>query len=84
MTTTAIKKKLTNYLQVADDKKIKAIYTMVEDDIITKENDWDDDFIAEMKSRIKAYESGTLQTHILEETEILARQAYLVMKKKLG
>ena len=49
---------------------------MVEDDIDTKENDWDDDFIAEMNSRIKAYESGALQTHTLEEAETLARQSY--------
>ena len=31
MTTTIIRKKLVEYLKVADDKKIKAIYTMVED-----------------------------------------------------
>lgn len=27
MTTTAIRKKLTDYLKTADDKKVKAIYT---------------------------------------------------------
>lgn len=33
MTTVAIRKKLSNYLQVADEKKIKAIYALLEDDI---------------------------------------------------
>jgi len=33
MTTVAIRKKLSNYLQIADDKKIKAIYALLEDDI---------------------------------------------------
>ena len=33
MTTVAIRKKLVDYIKVADDKKIKAIYTLVEDDI---------------------------------------------------
>ena len=37
MTTTAIRKKLADYLKIADDKKVKAIYTMVEDEITTEE-----------------------------------------------
>ena len=33
MTAVAIRKKLTDYIQIADDRKIKAIYTLLEDDI---------------------------------------------------
>ena len=33
MTTTAIRKKLITYLADADDKKVKAIYTLFEDEI---------------------------------------------------
>lgn len=33
MTTLAIRKKLADYLQVADDKKIKAMYALLENDI---------------------------------------------------
>jgi predicted transcriptional regulator len=33
MTTLTIRQKLSDYLQVADDKKIRAIYTILEDDI---------------------------------------------------
>lgn len=33
MTTIAIRKKLVDYLQVAEDKKIKAMYALLEDDI---------------------------------------------------
>ena len=40
MTTIAIRKKIIYYLKVADDK-VKAIYTMVADEINTVENDWD-------------------------------------------
>jgi hypothetical protein len=36
MTTVAIRKKLVNYMHIADDKKIKAVYTLLENDI--KEN----------------------------------------------
>lgn len=33
MTTAAIRKKLVDYLKVADDKKVKAMYALLEDDI---------------------------------------------------
>jgi len=33
MTAVAIRKKLINYLQIADDKKIKAVYILLENDI---------------------------------------------------
>ncbi|MBS1512398.1 MAG: hypothetical protein JST86_16235 [Bacteroidetes bacterium] len=33
MTAVAIRKKLVNYLQVADEKKVKAIYALLEEDI---------------------------------------------------
>ena len=47
MTTTAIRKKLVDYLQTADNKKVRAIYTMVENDI-EEANDWDEDFLKEL------------------------------------
>lgn len=47
MTTKAIREKLVKYLQVADDKKVKAIYTMVENEINTFDNEWDESFIEE-------------------------------------
>ncbi len=34
MTTSAIREKLYDYIRVADDKKIKAIYMMLEDEIV--------------------------------------------------
>ena len=33
MTTVAIRKKLVDYMKVADDKKVKAMYALFEDDI---------------------------------------------------
>ena len=37
MTTTAIRKKLMTYIAEADDKKIKGLYMLVEDEISNKE-----------------------------------------------
>jgi hypothetical protein len=69
MTTTAIRKKLVNYLKTADEKKIKAIYTMVEDEITTTENDWDKDFIKELNRRSQQFKSGTIKTYTWEEAK---------------
>ena len=33
MNTVAIRERLTSYIQIADDKKLKAVYTLLEDDI---------------------------------------------------
>ncbi len=39
MTGLAIRKKLVSYLQVADDKKVKAVYALLEDDI--EQEEWE-------------------------------------------
>ncbi len=69
MTTTAIREKLVNYLQTADDKKLKAIYTMVEDEINTALNDWDDNLVQELEQRSKNFINGTAKTYTWEETK---------------
>jgi len=69
MTTKAIRQKLVDYLQVADDKKIKAIYTMVEDEINTTENEWDESYIEELDKRSRSFADGSAKTYSWEETK---------------
>lgn len=69
MTTTAIREKLVNYLQVADEKKLKAIYTMVEDEINTAANDWDVDFVKELNRRSRSFTKGIAKTYSWKETK---------------
>jgi hypothetical protein len=69
MTTALIRKKLADYLKIADDKKIKAIYTMVEDEIETAANDWDEAFVKELNHRGKSFENGTAKTYTWTETK---------------
>jgi len=69
MTTTLIRKKLTNYIKVADEEKIKAIYTMVSDEINTEENDWNETFVKELDKRSKSFINGTAKTYTWEETK---------------
>lgn len=69
MTTTAIRKKLVDYLKIADEKKVKAIYTMVEDEISTAENDWSENFLKELNRRSRQFKNGDGKTYTWEETK---------------
>lgn len=61
MTTTAIRQKLYEYIRVADDKKVKAIFTIVEDDIADFEWINDKEFLAELERRSNEYKSGKIK-----------------------
>ncbi len=58
MSTSAIRHKLHNYLEVADDKKVKALYVMVEDEIEKSVVLYTDDFKKELDRRYAYYKSG--------------------------
>lgn len=55
MNTATISQKLHNYLEIADDKKIKAIYTMVEEAIQSAELIYTEEFKTELNKRHEAY-----------------------------
>lgn len=59
MDTNAIRQKLYEYIRNADDKKVKAIYTIVEGDI-DRVNEWwnNKDFILEIERRSADLKSG--------------------------
>jgi len=69
MTATAIRQKLADYIKVADEEKIKAIYTIVSDEINTQENELDDSFIIELNRRSKSFTNNTAKTYAWEETK---------------
>ena len=58
MTTVAIRKKLATFMQVADDKKVKAVYALLENDIEQEELEYTDEFKAELDKRYAYYKSG--------------------------
>lgn len=59
MTTAAIREKLHEYIDVADDDKIKNIYHLFEDQMAPSV-DWseDDEFVAELDERYRRWEEG--------------------------
>ncbi len=68
METQEIRKKLHDYIESAEEEKIKAIYTVLENDINAIYDHWNDpEFVAEMDSRMKGIEDGTAKTISMEE-----------------
>lgn len=58
MDTATIKAQLHNYLEIADDKKLKAIYVMVEDEIKESITEYNEGFKLELDSRLQHYLTG--------------------------
>ena len=62
MTTTNIRHKLYDYIRVAENKKVKAIYTMLEEEIEEVYDHWGDkNFIAELEKRSADFKSGKVK-----------------------
>ena len=63
MTTLAIRQKLSAYLQVADDKKVKGMYALLEDDIKMGESVSIQQYNKEIDEAEMEYERGDFITH---------------------
>ena len=76
MTTALIRQKLYEYIRVANEKKVKAIFTMVEDEL--EDYDWtkDKELLAELDKRSADYKSGKVKGIPWEDAkkQILASQ----------
>jgi hypothetical protein len=66
----AIREKLQDYIKKADDKKVKAIYTMVEDDIISLEWWKDEKLLAAFEKETNDFETGKEKGFTLEEVRL--------------
>jgi len=83
MKTENIKQKLHRYIETADEKKLKAIYTMVEEEIEETSDLWnDEEFIAELEQREKKYLNGSSKTYLVKESVARAKQAVKKIKSK--
>lgn len=58
MSVTIIRQKLHSYLEVANDRKLKAIYAIMENDINEKRFEYTEDLKKELDSRVKSYLNG--------------------------
>ena len=69
-TVSSLRDKLYDYIRVADDKKLYAIYSLLENEIEETSKWWKDKkFIAELDRRYQALETGTDKGFTVEQLE---------------
>lgn len=70
MNTSTIRQKLYEYIRVADDKKVKAIYTIIESEVNELYEWWNDkDLMAELDARSADLKSGKDKGNPWEEVK---------------
>ena len=78
----AIREKLHEYIRNADDKKVKAIFTVIEKEIEDKYNWWQDEkLISVLDKEYAAFESGRSKGYTIED---IKKNIEGYKKKKLG
>jgi hypothetical protein len=80
MGVTEIRRKLFDYIREADDKKVKAIYTIIEREIQEDEYIWTDELLTELNKRTTDFENGKIEGYSWEEVK--ARAKALAKAKK--
>jgi len=73
MTTLAIRKSLQEYIRFADEKKVKALFTIVEDEIKEKQSIWTKEFAKEMKQRASEMSSGKVKGNSWQSVQSKAK-----------
>lgn len=76
MRTTQIRKQLHDYIDAAENKKLKAIYTLLEDDISEGHN-LTDAQKQELDQRFNDHKNGMGRTYTLDETIEMAKQSLI-------
>ncbi len=72
MSSVEIKRKLFDYIRDADNRKVKAIYTMVEKEIQEDSTVWTDEFVKELDERVTEFES--IKAPTWEEVKLNAKK----------
>lgn len=69
-TASSLRDRLYDYIRVADDKKLNAIYSLLENEIVETKKWWKDkQFVAELDSRYAAMETGKDKGFTVEQLE---------------
>jgi putative addiction module component (TIGR02574 family) len=77
MDTTTIREKLHSFIDTAEDEKVVELLSFVENEPEEKYDHWEDEeFVAEIKSRIDDYESGKDKGLSWEEVKAKARSEF--------
>ena len=82
MSTTTIRQKIHNYLAVANDKKIKAIYAIMEHDIEETAIEYTAEMKKELDNRYTAYKNGTAKLVTAAESKKRIQKILNAARKK--
>lgn len=83
MKTITIRQKLHHYIEIAEEKKLKAIFTMVENEIEEPYDQWNNlSFVTEMKERAKETEEGKAKMYSWDEVQEKAKQSLQKARNK--
>lgn len=83
MTTTNIRHKLYDYIRIAEDKKVRAIYTMLEEEIEEVYDYWNDkNFTAELEKRSADFKSGKVKGVKWEDSKFRLLSSSKTLKRK--
>ena len=69
MYSNAKRQKLSGYLEVADDKKVHAIYSMIKEEVEGSSVDYSDELKAELDNRFENYQAGKRNVFTDEESK---------------
>lgn len=70
MNTATIRKKLYEYIRVAEDKKVRAIYTIIENDVIEPYEWWNDsELLTELDHCSEQIKSGNDKGQLWEDAK---------------
>lgn len=82
MTTATKREKLHDFINDADDKKVEAIYSLIENEIEESYDHWEDEeFLAEIKKRLDEFESGKVKGISWEQVKLNARKKMAARNK---
>jgi hypothetical protein len=69
MSSSVLRDKLHDYIRVADEKKLKAIYNLLENEIEEAGEWWQDkNFVKELDNRYEQWLKGKAKAYTIEET----------------
>ena len=70
MTTNEIREKLSDYIRIADDKKVEAIYTLLETELTETLEWWNNKTVlSQLDESYSTYRSGEANTYTVNEVE---------------